>query len=117
MSDDGKQEPVHEGDDEQDLEQLDALLAELPLESPPEALVDRTLRAVEDAREEAMLSEQASGGALPARRRSLYPWPLVAAVLLAAFLVASFAAVRFGGKIKALFDTADAEMDSVDTDL
>ena len=41
----------------------------------------------------------------------------VAAVLLAASLLASALAVQFGGKMKALFETADAEIDTVDSGL
>ncbi len=95
------------------LAQLDSLLAAVAQESPPEALVARTLAAVTS--ESPVDAESRVTSRLD--RSPGRSWRLVAAVLLGAFLVAGVVAVQFGGKIHALFETADAEMDTVDSDL
>ena len=97
------------------LEEVDRALGEWPGESPPEALVERTLAAV--AADQADLTSARAVVEQLETRPSRFPWMEVAAVLLAASLLASAFAVQFGGKVKALFETADAEMDTVDTGL
>jgi len=97
------------------LQEVDQALAAWPGESPPGALVDRTLAAV--------AAEQAAVVSPPAvvdpsdTSSSRFRWMEVAAVLLVASLLASAFVVQFGGKVKALFETSDAEIDTVDTGL
>lgn len=117
MSDDGKEKPVNDADDNQALAALDVLLDGLPLESPPDALVDRTLRAVEREQDDFAVAEESPATAPRSRWRGHPSWRLVAAALLVAFFVVGVAAVQFGGRLKALFETADAELDTVDSDL
>ena len=115
MSDEGKRESVSDAAEEQVLAELDDLLAELPMESPPEALVARTLRAVAQDQGGQTAPEESAERRPPSRGPGL-PWRLLAAVLLVAFLLVS-AVVQYRGTIKALFEAADAEVDTVDTDL
>ncbi len=117
MTDDDREDALDKGDDGPVLEELDGLLSQLSGESPPEALVARTLRAVaEDQRDasagDAAVTEEEALGDAPG-----FPWRVVAAALLAAFLITLVATVQFGGKIQALFETADAAIDTVDSDL
>jgi len=117
MTQDSREDAVDEEVDTPVLEELDGLLSELSGEPPPEALVARTLRAVaEDPGDggigNAAVTEEEALGDAPG-----FPWRLVAAALLAAFLIAGLATGQFAGKIQALFETADAALDTVDSDL
>ena len=98
------------------LQALDTMLSDLPEEDPPAALVARTLEAVTAEQEGAPVATDPADEVQSSRRPGL-SWRLVAAVLLGAFLLASAAAVQLSGKVQALFETADAEMDTVDSDL
>jgi hypothetical protein len=97
------------------LQEVDQVLGAWPGESPPDALVARTLAAVADE-QAAVLSPPSvvdPSDTSPPR----FPWMEVAAVLLVASLLASAFVVQFGGKVKALFETSDTEVDTVDSGL
>ena len=97
------------------LEEVDQALGAWSGESPPDALVARTLAAV--AADQPAVTSARAVVEQSDTRPSRFPWMEVAAVLLAASLLASALAVQFGGKMKALFETADAEIDTVDSGL
>jgi len=101
--------------DTDQLHEVHQALSAWPGESPPDALVERTLAAV--AADQAALTAEGALVEQSGTRSSSFPWRQVAAVLLAAFFVAVVVAVQFGGKVKALFETSDAEIDTVDTGL
>lgn len=116
MSDEKSLEPGMGGNQEKALSELDDLLTDLPLEQPPAALVERTLAAV--GREQAAPSGQTGDSATDTagtQRRT--PWRLIAAVLLGAVFLASMAVVEYGAKVRGLFETADSEVDTVESDL
>jgi len=109
-------EPVNGSPDEPGLDELDGLLSKLPREDPPAELVARTLAAVAAEQDGAGVATDPADEVQASRRPGL-SWRLVAAVLLAGFLLASVVAVGFAGRIQALFETADAALDTVDSDL
>jgi len=117
MTEDDREDALDEGNDGPVLEELDGLLSQLSGESPPEALVARTLRAVAEDQAGLGAGDDAGEADEVLRHTSGIPWRLVAAVLLAAILIAGVATVQFAGKIQALFETADAAIDTVDSDL
>jgi hypothetical protein len=96
-----------------ELDELDGLLAAMPLDSPPDALVARTLAAV--AADPDVSTLPSASAEPPGSRRRVFEWHLVAAMLLVAFMLAAAVMTQFGGKMKALFETSDAEIDTVDS--
>ncbi len=88
------------------LRDVDGLLADLSDEAPPETLVKATLDAVaaEPARPE------------PAPRSRRMPiWTVAALIALGGVAVAS--SLMFGGRVTGLFETADGQLDNVDSNL
>ncbi len=89
------------------LRDVDTLLADLPDEDPPEAVVAATLQAV---------AAEPLPQPKPAPRRRAFP-VFAAALLLGGVGLAAFATLQFGGRVTGLFETADSEIDSVDSNL
>jgi len=98
------------------LREVDALLPGLAVEQPPPELVAATLSAV---RPEAWDDQPEPEETKPRPRRRGPPRWLSYAAVLALFVGVSGLAVTsmFGGKIKGLFETADAEIDTVDFEM
>ena len=90
------------------LRDVDALLPGLAAQEPPPELVARTLRSVEP--------QPAPSPDAPRRQRPRRPsrWLMVAAVLtLLLGTGAALLVVQTGGRIRGLFETADAEIDTI----
>jgi Ca-activated chloride channel homolog len=98
------------------LREVDRLMPDLADEEPPPELVARTLDAVaaqERTEAEPPKAEAKPETAKPGRRRGFGAGGAIAAAALLVLAVSVTFAMQTGGKIKGLFETADAEIDTV----